>query len=464
VTVEPVSEPVPEPVSEPEATASRVSLNRRRLLVLGVATAVMTAAGLGAARWVRSPQQALADVRAPEPTTLTVEVERRVLRDTVVLRGEVGAAGTFQVTPAPRNADRVVVSMIRVRPGQRVAPGRVLLEVAGRPLVALPGALPAFRDLRPGSTGKDVRQLQRALRSLGLRTDDPAGVLGPGTKQALTRFYDGLGYPVPVDGDPATLTAGRDRVRAAERALADARAGLAAAGAAPVVGAGAGAGAAEVRTRVRYAAEDLTAARAALAELERTSGPMLPLSEVVFLPAFPARVEKLTATVGAEVAAPLITISSGALVVRARLNPGQWALLKPGMPAEVTAEMLGRTVRGRVAAIGDLAADANGTRSHPMTVTAVGTAWPARLTGQDVRLTVQAASTGERVLVVPVSALFTGADGRVAVLRLGAGGRQQRVVVTPGTSGDGYVGVTPVGAALQPGDRVVVGARETASP
>lgn len=438
---------------------SGAAMNRRRLLLLGAATAAISAAGLGATRWVRSPQQLLADEQPPAPTTLTASVERRILRDTVVLRGQVGAAGTFEVTPAPRNAERSVVSAVRVQQGQEVVPGKVLLEVAGRPLVALPGDTPAFRDLRPGTTGKDVTQLQKALKALGFDPKDSDGVLGPGTKRALTAYYDGLGYPVPVDGDPLALVGARDQVRAAERTLADARANLRRLQSAPPAPPDPTKPdpLEEARTRVTHAEEDLASAKAALAERERTSGAMLPLSEVVFLPAFPARVEKLSAVVGAEVKAPLITISSGALVVRAKLNPGQRALLKPGMPVEVTAEVLGVTAKGTVASIGELEADDTGTRAHPMTVTATGEPWRAQLAGQDVRLTVEAASTGEEVLVVPVSALFAGADGRVAVIRLTVDGRQERVVVTPGVSGDGYVAVTPVDGALDPGDRVVVG-------
>jgi len=76
-----------------------------------------------------------------------------------------------------------------------------------------------------------------------------------------------------------------------------------------------------------------------------------------------------------------------------------------------------------------------------------------------VRLTVQAAATEGEVLVVPISAVYADADGATAVLKLLDDGTQQRVVVTAGVSGDGYVAVTPVEeGALVAGDRVVVGA------
>lgn len=89
-------------------------------------------------------------------------------------------------------------------------------------------------------------------------------------------------------------------------------------------------------------------------------------------------------------------------------------------------------------------------------------ALPGRLAGQDVRLTVEAGSSGGKVLVVPVSALSAGADSRTRVTVLERSGDRRRVEVRPGTSGDGYTEVTPVGGApLAEGDKVVVGVRPT---
>jgi hypothetical protein len=60
--------------------------------------------------------------------------------------------------------------------------------------------------------------------------------------------------------------------------------------------------------------------------------------------------------------------------------------------------------------------------------------------------------------VVPLTAVYNGADGNTAVLKLLPDGTQQRVAVTAGVSGDGFVAVTPVDGALAAGDLVVVGA------
>ncbi|MET7398943.1 hypothetical protein ABZS66_36235 [Dactylosporangium sp. NPDC005572] len=434
-------------------------------------TVGVTGAGLVASRWVRSPQQLIADQQPPGLTTITAPVERRVLKDTVVLRGKVQAGQTVDVTPTPRSGDRAVVTAVRVKAGQSFSAGSVMLEVAGRPLFAFPGSIPAYRDLHPGASGRDVAQLQAALKSLGFDPDETAGELGQGTKDALTSFYLSRGYHVLVDGDLPVLNAARDRVRGARRALADAQAELdrlrtptspgpsqSPASPSPTSSnPGRLDEIARAQRQVEYAKEDLESANAALAELERTTGPMLPLSEVVFLPQLPARVEKLKAVVGADVTAPLITLSGGALAVVARLNPGQRALVKPTMPVEIYSEVLGTSATGTVSSIGELEADETGTRSHAMVVEPSGGPLDAKYAGQDVRLTVATASTDGEVLVVPVSALFAGADGRTAVFREDPDGKQVRVLVTAGVSGDGYIAVTPIEGTLQPDDRVVVG-------
>jgi peptidoglycan hydrolase-like protein with peptidoglycan-binding domain len=51
--------------------------------------------------------------------------------------------------------------------GDRVGCGEVLYRVDDRPVLLLCGAIPAYRALRAGDRGRDVRQLNRALHRLG---------------------------------------------------------------------------------------------------------------------------------------------------------------------------------------------------------------------------------------------------------------------------------------------------------
>lgn len=430
---------------------------RRRTVLTAslVAIVLLGALTFAAATVVRSPQQRLAEAAGPGPSTLTAPVERRVLSQTVVVRGTVAGSRTQEVTPGTEEGRQAVVTAVRTGPGRSVTDGSVLLEVAGRPLIALAGSIPAYRDMRPGTRGKDVAELQDALRAVGEDPGESDGYFGPGTKEAVEALYRRLGYEPATTGeaDAAAVEAGRPAVRAAERAVEDAVDALAPLQARPASDPTAKA----ARRALSRAREDLVSARRGQAELVARSGTMVPLAEVVFLPTFPGRVEKSNAAVGAEVKAPLLTLSSGALVARTTLDPADAALVKPGMTVRIASEVLGKEAVGTVTRVGEPVVDAAaGTSGSPLVV---GTArpLPAAFGGQDVRLTVETARTAGPVLVVPIAAVYAGVDGRASVLRLVSGDRSERVPVTAGVSGDGYVQVSPASAALKPGDRVVVG-------
>src|SRR5690606_23961001 len=149
------------------------------------------------------------------------------------------------------------------------------------------------------------------------------GVYGAATREAVAALYADLGYDAPIAGDPAAVAAAQNGVRQAERALTVAEQELARLREDESADPDA---VERARQQVRFAQEDLAAARAARDEVAAVTGAMLPQSEVVFLPEFPALVEQSTARVGvdlAELSGPLLTVSSGELVVRATVNPGQ---------------------------------------------------------------------------------------------------------------------------------------------
>ncbi|MEU9225691.1 peptidoglycan-binding protein [Streptomyces massasporeus] len=446
-----------------QGESSGLTRRRRSLTALAVGSVVLVGAALWTSAYVKSPAQAAAEARPPAPDVLTAPVERRVLADTVVTRGTVSSSQTVDIAPAGTAAEdvaRPVVTKIMVRSGQTFRGGRVLVEVSGRPVFALRGELPVYRDLKPGSRGDDVRQLQKALRDLGHGTGaDATGTYGPGTKQAVAALYAAIGYePVTAGGgkdgaDP--LKGARAEVKSAQRALDG------------LLGDKADA------DEVRYAREDLTEAKAALAEAEAVSGPMVPASEVVFLSGFPARVDSMTAKVGTAAGEKLATVSAGRLVVTGFLGAQEKDLVRPGQNVKVLSEVYGQELTGTVGTVADTptvpeadgddtAAAAPAGQGYAVTVKP-DSALPARLAGQDVRLTVEAGSSDGKVLVVPVSALSAGADARTTVTVLDASGERRRVEVRPGTSGDGYTAVTPVGGArLEAGDKVVVGVRPAA--
>ncbi|MFD9965121.1 peptidoglycan-binding protein [Amycolatopsis sp. NPDC058986] len=462
-------------VPREKETAPGSVLKRRKRVLLLVAGAVVlfTAGGVAGAAFVKSPAQLAAEERPVAPTVLTAPVKRQVVGTTVVVRGTVAGTDDVQATPVPAGGPagaaagpKPVVTAVRKAAGDTVNAGDVLVEVSGRPLVALPGTEPAYRDLRPGDTGKDVAGLRRALAELGFPSaGDPDGVFGAATKRAVRAYYERLGFAVPTTGgaggasgeDQAATQAAQDAVTQAKRRLRDVSEGQAAPGqpASPHV--------------VEDARADLRTAEKRLADLDARTGPMVPQAELVFLPSFPARVTKQGAQPGKAVEAPLVTLSSGRLQVIGRLDPADRSLVQPGAVAEIDSEVTGFRGAGKVAAIGEQPQNppsasgdqqgkgqASGTSYVAVTITPDTPLEPA-LIGQDVRLTLKFAQTGGPVLAVPSAAVTSSGDGRTRVVVAGAAGTQRTVEVRAGRSGGGLVEITPVAGDLAEGDQVVIG-------
>ncbi len=220
-------------------------------------------------------------------------------------------------------------------------------------------------------------------------------------------------------------------VRAAAAALDDARSAV------RVIGA-----------RVARLAEDL-------ARAQRRAGVQLPADEVIFVPAAPVRVVERPVARGALAQQVVLAVADAAVVVDGALALAEARLVAPGMRVRIDEPDLGLAAEGIVRRV----AEAPGTDGvdgfHVYFEIAVEGAPPA-LVGASVRLTVPIESSAGSVLAVPVSAVSLAADGSSRVQR-DAGGTLEFVTVAPGLSVDGFVGVTPMGGDLEPGDLVVVG-------
>jgi hypothetical protein len=384
---------------------------RRFLSGIAVGAAVVSCTGLVASTWIKSPRQLAAETQPPAPSLITAAVQREVLSNTLVIRGTVTTARTYDVTATAPYA-KAVVTRMPVRIGERVVPGQVLTEIDGRPVILLQGALPAYRDLRMGDTGPDVAQLQSALQSLGLPDADTVGEFGTGTSDALYELYANAGYSAP---EQATTATGKAK---------------------PVKSA------------------------------------YLPISEVMFLPTSSGQVTAVNDQVGSVVATgPVLQLSSGGLTITATLSQDQAGLVRAGMHVQIYSADFNVSAPGAVVSVGSYNPGASSSSpansssgpsqaaepGYPLTVSGTKPL-PGELAGDNVQLTLSAAATRAAVLVVPAAAIFSAADGTTDVIRLDPGQRQVRVPVQAGVSADGAVAITPVSpGALVAGSQVVIG-------
>lgn len=479
---------------------------RRRSLALVVTGAIcLCLGGLAASFLIKSPAERAAETSPPARSLLTEKVTQRVVQDSVILQGDVISGRQTTVSPQSSTGSGVtpVITAVRAKPGATVRSGQVLAEVSARPVFVLPGSIPVYRDLKPDDDGKDVRQLQTALKRLGYSLrGDRLGHFGSGTRRAVSALYAHLGYDIAAAGTTADLDAARSALRQAQRTYNQLRAGgtsggsadgasSESAGGASGGSADGGAGAAdESRSlQLKYAREDRDQAQTDLNRALAKAGAMVPAAEVIFLPTLPARVVSVNAEVGHAVASDMMMLSSGRLQILARLLPYQRQLVKKGQQVQIFSDDTGSQYSGVISSIGAAPVTDNGDAGgsggsggsgddsggsggsgqgggsgdggtgelyYPVTITSSKALNPS-LQGLSVRVTVRRDASAGAVLAVPAAAVSSQADGASVVTVRSAGGLTT-VPVTVGTTGDGYVEVTAAGGrALRVGDDVVVG-------
>lgn len=230
---------------------------------------------------------------------------------------------------------------------------------------------------------------------------------------------------------------------------------------------------ADEQRAVDQAAQQLDRATVALATLEASSGPTVPLGELVFVPLLPATVDSVAAAVGQPAGSgdptvsgggdpamsggggALIVLSSAGLVVTSEITAGNAGLVAVGDSAQLLDERSGVVVGGEVTNIGALTESTTGGMVAEVTLSGVADL-PPEWSGTNIRVTFVAASTGSPVLVVPELAVSSGSDGQERVEVVGDDGSIREVKVRTGLSTEGKVEVTPMTEGeLQEGDKVV---------
>jgi peptidoglycan hydrolase-like protein with peptidoglycan-binding domain len=133
---------------------------------------------------------------AKEPATdsalplATAQVRRTTLVETKPVPGTLGYG---EAVPVSASGSGVLTWIAPI--GSTVKRGGPLFKVDERPVVALYGSLPLYRTLRPGTSGRDVRQLERNLAALGYTGFTVDDAYTSGTAAAVRSWQADLGLP-----------------------------------------------------------------------------------------------------------------------------------------------------------------------------------------------------------------------------------------------------------------------------
>lgn len=335
-----------------------------------------------------------------------------------------------------------VVTAVNLRDGESIKAGSVPIEVQGRPVIALGGEFRFYRNLRPGDTGPDVRQLEEALADLGLLgyVDD---VFGSATQAAIRELYARHGYAPPLA--PAKEAA----------ASASNRGGGHPSGGGSAPSADGAGGQDATRQQSEPDPEPVVIARA---------------SELWALSELPQTVDDVTISVGSELPKADFGTYSGAVLLRGNIPRELADQAKPGADVVVsdgTTEWSGQVVADSTGAAAEgeqqKAARPSG-RGVPVVVKLDDSATDLSA-GRSYRITITGRSTDGPVLAVPLGAISQRADGATVVGVLAPSEAPEdgsspvrRVTVKIGIRADGWVQIlSSENDVLSEGTRVVIG-------
>jgi hypothetical protein len=141
---------------------------RRHRLVWPALGAVLIAVGAGAWLWARDGSTEAAPATATPVATAIVE--RGTISATESWDGTLEYGAPFTVTSSVEGTITRLVDQ-----GEILKRGDELFRVNEQPVTLLYGTVPMYRDIGPGDSGVDVRQLERNLAALGydgLTVDD----------------------------------------------------------------------------------------------------------------------------------------------------------------------------------------------------------------------------------------------------------------------------------------------------
>ena len=439
-------------------------------LIAGVAV-VSLLAGIALMQFIVSPTELAARTEPPEAGPVTAVVEERIIENTVITRGEVTYADPVQVTIDTSAIEgRPIVTGHVPEVGTVFEAASVALEVTGRPVIVLPGELPAYRSLSIGMSGPDVYQLKQALAALGYWAGDPdSDVYEWDTSVAVGELYSRVGYSAPTGGLEAAenLRLAQNNVYSAETAVTRAVASWNAA---------AEGGATDLsveNAEIEEAKAMRSDAYTALEDAQIAVQPTLPAGEVLYLASLPRRVDEVFVQRGDELTGVAMTVSGATLTIQGTISKQDAELLSVGMPAlyagpdgeeleaTITSVDAPKATAGNDSGEGDQGSSSSDRYKLVLDPGSLSEEQISQLRGTNVRVTIPVASTEGTVLAVPIAALSASPDGgnRVELLVPTTDDpyATEIVQVSAGLAAGGFVEVKSDDSRIEPGAKIVVG-------
>ncbi len=213
---------------------------------------------------------------------------------------------------------------------------------------------------------------------------------------------------------------------------------------------------ASLTAAVSDAAESVTEARENLDEVQTGIGAKIRSNSLVFFGSLPLRIDSVDVERGDPASGAVMTVSGSRLIVRTSVTLADAKLLSEGMAVKLEAPDLGVTIEGKVAKVAEKPGT-NGADNQHISIEIEPIEPPANFRDADVKVTIPVKATAGEVLVVPVAAVSSGADGSARVETVDGAGARHEVKVKVGLSASGLVEVSAVEGELSEGDRVVVG-------
>jgi multidrug efflux system membrane fusion protein len=184
-----------------------------------VAAAALTAGAVATTVIVaRLPEAQGSGTPAGAMPPATATVARGTLTDAESKSGDLGYGDTTSI----KGRSSGTVTGLAAE-GSTVTRGKSLYRVDDDPVVLLYGRLPAYRKLRSGDEGRDVKQLEQNLWALGYRGFTVDKEYTSATADAVQEWQDDLGLAETGQVDPAAVVyaAGPVRVDSHEAAAGD---------------------------------------------------------------------------------------------------------------------------------------------------------------------------------------------------------------------------------------------------